>query len=88
MARCVELEIRLICKECINAISDFYNEMADIRWLNPVVTPLEELTIYQEYREKAVEQLPFKNWEWVHAEFDRIYKDVEEGHSEDALPYI
>ena len=85
MARDVKLEIRQICEECRNAI--FEEIFSDTRYFGEVPTALEQLAIYQDYREKAVEQLPFKYWEWVHAEFDRIYAELEEDAEENANAY-
>lgn len=38
-------------------------------------TPFEEKGLYQEFREKAVEQFPDEDWEWVHREYDKIYEE-------------
>lgn len=88
MARDIEKEMWQICEACRVAVGRLYNEMADLRMYEPVVTPLEELTVVQDYREKAVERFHWLDWERVHEEFDRVYAKVIKSHVDDALPYI
>lgn len=92
MARCYSLEIYLICEKCHNAIlradAIAYDDYYYGEGICESISRLEEMQIYQRYREMAVERMPELDWEWVHDTFDRLYKEVEYDHSNDALPYI
>ena len=67
-----EREVKEIISEYIEA--DLNMTGRELFW-GIKYTALEEKSLYQDFREKAVELFPNEDWEWVHREYDKIFKE-------------
>ena len=80
-----EQRIMRVCEACRLAIAQ--EEFLRYENEEPELTDLQKQIIYDRYHDLVVLKYPSARWEEVSQLFDRLFKEIEEYHAEDAVVY-
>lgn len=80
----MEQKIYRLCEKCYKVILKAEVALLEATYGERSLSPLQREKIYQTYRDLAVSQSPGAFWLDVYEAFDRIYKEVEASHKNDA----